>query len=181
MKILVLLSSPRKNANTSALVSSYINGVKSNNQNYDIETIRLEDNDINGCRGCFACQKGKIDTCVTSDDMISIYNKILIADVIVLATPIYTFAMTAQMKAMMDRLFAISNRLVGKKVVTLSVYGDTNRETSGVKNHLTIVKSLCEYTGMKHIANYDTSSAFIPVKDNNSIKKEVFDMGISLN
>ena len=66
-----------------------------------VELVSLHDKSIGFCRGCLACQKTQ--RCVIHDDADAIREKMLHADVICFATPIYYYEMSGQMKTMLDR------------------------------------------------------------------------------
>ena len=68
----------------------------------DVEKVSLVGKDIQFCRGCFACQK--LGRCVIEDDVNDIMAKVLEADVVCWATPIYYYEMSGQMKTLIDRL-----------------------------------------------------------------------------
>ncbi len=97
--ILVISTSPRKNSNSEALADAFIKGASESGNN--VEKISLREKTIGFCRGCFACQKTQ--RCVIRDDADEIAQKMLRADVIVFATPIYYYEMCGQMKTMLDR------------------------------------------------------------------------------
>ncbi len=79
----------------------------------NVEKIQLSHKKLSGCLGCNACYRNG-GTCVQKDDMEEIRAKMLEADVIVLASPIYFYSMTAQMKTLIDRTYAFFNQLAGK-------------------------------------------------------------------
>ena len=98
--VLIVSASPRKGGNSDLLCDQFIQGVlESKNQ---VEKIFLKDKDINYCTGCGACYE-KEANCSQTDDMGEILEKMIGADVIVLATPVYFYTMNAQMKTMIDR------------------------------------------------------------------------------
>lgn len=98
-KVLVLSSSPRRGGNSDILCDQFILGAKeAGNQ---AEKIFLKDKKINYCLGCGACQKS--GSCAQKDDMEGILDKMVDADVIVMATPVYFYSMSAQMKTLIDR------------------------------------------------------------------------------
>ncbi|MCS4483264.1 flavodoxin family protein [Clostridium botulinum] len=69
------------------------------------------------CTGCNACKKSSQSQCVLKDDMQDIYKSVEKADVLILATPVYVFNMTAQLKTFLDRLYAVDhNTLLNKKL-----------------------------------------------------------------
>lgn len=98
-KVLILSSSPRKGGNSDTLCDQFRKGAEeAGNQ---VEKIRLADLNIGYCAACYACKtKGH---CVKQDDMEQVIANMRSADVIVLATPVYFYTMSAQMKTMIDR------------------------------------------------------------------------------
>lgn len=107
-RVLVLVGSPRKHGNTDRLADEFIRGAQESG--YQVEKIYLKDRKINGCLGCGACQKNG-GSCVQKDDMGDIYEKWLVADAVVLASPVYFYTWTSQMKAVLDRTFAIEQKV----------------------------------------------------------------------
>ena len=98
--ILILSTSPRKHSNSDALAEEFAKGARE--AGHDVEKISLIDKEIQFCRGCLACQKTK--RCVIHDDADKIVQeKMLHADVLVFATPIYYYEMSGQMKTLLDR------------------------------------------------------------------------------
>ncbi len=97
--VLIISSSPRKNSNSEALANEFARGAAEAGNN--VETLTLRGADISFCRGCMACQKtGK---CVINDDAVDIAEKMLHADVLVFATPVYYYSVSGQLKTMLDR------------------------------------------------------------------------------
>ncbi len=116
-KVLILLGSPRKTGNSSVLADSLAKG--SEQAGVQVETLFLHDMDINPCTGCDQCQRENATGCVVADAMQEIYPKLKGADSIVFASPIYWFSVTAQLKMVIDRIYAVGggdkNILTGKK------------------------------------------------------------------
>ena len=105
-KIIVLNGSPRKNGNTSALVKAFREGAES--VGHSVTEFWLEGMKINGCRGCCAGGKNPESPCVQKDDMEQIYPAYKEADVVVLASPLYYWTISGQLKCAFDRLFAVA-------------------------------------------------------------------------
>ena len=105
-KIIVLNGSPRKNGNTSALVKAFREGAES--AGHSVTEFWLEGMKINGCRGCCAGGKNPESPCVQKDDMEQIYPAYKEADVVVLASPLYYWTISGQLKCAFDRLFAVA-------------------------------------------------------------------------
>lgn len=98
-KVLIISTSPRRNGNSEALANAFLKGAVDGGNT--AEKISLYDKTIGFCKGCLACQKTK--RCVIHDDADTIAQKMLTADVLVFATPIYYYEMSGQMKTMLDR------------------------------------------------------------------------------
>ena len=105
-KIIVLNGSPRKNGNTSALVKAFREGAES--AGHSVTEFWLEGMKINGCRGCCAGGNNPESPCVQKDDMEQIYPAYKEADVVVLASPLYYWTISGQLKCAFDRLFAVA-------------------------------------------------------------------------
>ena len=105
-KIIVLNGSPRRNGNTSALVAEFCAGAES--AGHSVTEFWLGGMKINGCRGCCAGGKDPASPCVQKDDMEKIYPAYREADVVVLASPLYYWTISGQLKCAFDRLFAVA-------------------------------------------------------------------------
>lgn len=98
-KVLIISASPRVGGNSDILCDQFSKGAE--DSGHMTEKILLTEKKINYCIGCDACaEKG---ACVWKDDMTEILEKLVVADVIVLATPVYFYCMNAQMKTFIDR------------------------------------------------------------------------------
>lgn len=116
MKIAVLNGSPRK-VNTSAMVQAFVDGAKA--AGHEVEELQVGKMNIAGCLACEYCHtKGK-GTCIQKDDLEMILPAYKEADMIVFASPIYYFAMTAQMEAAIQRVYCIGKPLKAKKAALL--------------------------------------------------------------
>lgn len=103
--IVVLNGSPRKNGNTSALVREFKKGAE--NAGNTVTEFFLNSMDIHGCRGCFGGHSSRECPCVQKDDMDKIYPAVRDGDVIMLASPLYYWNMSGQIRTAVDRLFAL--------------------------------------------------------------------------
>ena len=102
-RIVVISTSLRAHSNSDALANEFIRGAQ--NAGHTVEKISLVDKNIQFCKGCLACQK--LGKCVIKDDVNDIMAKVLNADVVVWATPIYYYEMSGQMKTLIDRMNAM--------------------------------------------------------------------------
>ncbi len=103
--IVILNGSPRKNGNTSALVKAFTQGAES--AGHTVTEFFLGGMDIHGCKGCFGGHSSRECPCVQQDDMNKIYPAVKDSDVVVLASPLYYWTMSGQIRTALDRLFAL--------------------------------------------------------------------------
>ena len=104
-KIVILNGSPRRNGNTSALIKAFTQGAESAGNT--VTEFFLDSMEIHGCRGCFGGHSSQECHCVQKDDMSQIYPAVKESDVVVLATPLYYWNMSGQIRTAIDRLFAL--------------------------------------------------------------------------
>ncbi len=104
MKITILNGSPRKQ-NTAAMVEAFAEGAKA--AGHEVETIQVGKLKINGCLACEYCHGKGAGKCVQKDDMEKVMPAYMDCDMIVFASPIYYFDMTAQLSAAIQRVYAI--------------------------------------------------------------------------
>lgn len=99
-KVIVISTSLRNNSNSAALAEQFAKGAVE--AGHETELISLKGKNISFCTGCLACQT--LGSCVIKDDVIEITEKVLEADVVAWATPIYYYEMSGQMKTLIDRM-----------------------------------------------------------------------------
>ena len=102
-KVIVISTSLRKGSNSDMLADQFAEGAKA--AGHEVEKISLVGKNIQFCKGCLGCQK--LGRCVINDDVNDIMAKVLKADVICWATPIYYYEMSGQMKTLIDRMNAM--------------------------------------------------------------------------
>ena len=125
--ILILSASPRKGGNSDLLCDQFAKGARE--AGHAVEKIRLPEKKIGYCTGCYACQK--LHKCVQNDDGNELVEKMLAADAIVLATPVYFYSMDAQLKTLIDRTVSRWDdfgRFKGTEFWLLVTGADENRE-----------------------------------------------------
>ena len=102
-KVIIISTSLRTGSNSDMLANQFIEGAKA--AGHEVEKISLAEKDIKFCKGCLVCQK--LGKCVIKDDANDIMQKVLNADVVCWATPIYYYEMSGQMKTLIDRMNAL--------------------------------------------------------------------------
>lgn len=142
MKILVITGSPRKNGNSNTLADNFIKGAQEAGHN----VVRF-DSAFKNVHPCVACNKcGMNGQCVFKDDFEFVKENIIDADAVVFVSPMYYFGISAQIKAVIDRFYAINGQIhVPKKAALIMTYADTStKEAQPIINHY---ETLLNYLG----------------------------------
>lgn len=128
-KVLILSGSPRKGGNSDILCDQFARGAAQ--AGHEVEKIRVAEKNIGYCRACYACKESGV--CVIRDDMAGILQKMIDADVIVLASPVYFYSIDAQLKTVIDRSVARWTEVKDKEfyyIVTAADEANASAETT---------------------------------------------------
>ena len=142
MKIFVLTGSPRKGGNSATLADYFIRGAKE--AGHSVERFDAAFKKVHSCIACNTC--GMNGPCVFKDDFEFVRKHIVDADCVVFTTPMYYFGISSQLKAVIDRFYAINGSIhVPKKAVLLMTYANTAAsEAVPIKSHYDV---LLKYLG----------------------------------
>jgi multimeric flavodoxin WrbA len=183
MKVLGILGSPRVGGNSDILLDQALAGAKE--AGAEVEKIILCQKKISGCLNCEKCNETGV--CVIKDDMPEIHKKILEADGIIHSVPVYFWAMTAQMKAYLDRWCAFFDaqwrwhkayypKMKGKRIGVITVCADPNVSTADPIVHS--FKSTADFCKLKWIGTVQASAAAKgEIAKNEKAKKEAYELG----
>ena len=153
--VLILSSSPRRGGNSDRLCDAFLQGCK--DAGHTVEKIFLKDKHINYCTGCGICSMyGK--PCPQKDDAAEVLEKMIAADVIVMATPVYFYTMSAQMKTLIDRCCGLYTEMKNKEFYFIVTAAEDDRK-------------LMERT-------VDTFQGFLDCLENPTIKGVVYGTGV---
>lgn len=123
-KILVLSGSPRKGGNSDLLCDEFMKGaVESGNT---VVKINVAQKNISPCSACYYCRE-HAGECVCKDDMAEILQNIIDADVLVVASPVYFYSISAQLKAVIDRTVARWLEVKNKEFYYIMTAADNDR------------------------------------------------------
>lgn len=124
MKNVVIISStPRVNGNSEILANEFARGAK--DAGHCVEVVYLRDYNLKYCNGCYACEK--IGKCIHNDGMNALGEKLLNANVIVFATPVYFYSMSGQLKVFIDRLVPYYTKITADTYL-IATQWDSNTE-----------------------------------------------------
>ena len=176
-RIVVFVGSMRKGGNTDLLAQSFAEGASKNNI---VELVSVADYNINPCVGCNSCFMREGNQCFQNDDMYAIYDKLRNADIVAVASPVYFYGISAQLKAMIDRLHTpMRNEFHVKKLALLLVGAATLPELfDSIKLQYQLILNFfhLEDAGMVFVRG---------VKDKGDIRKtealkEAYTLGLSI-
>ena len=125
-KVLILSGSPRKNGNSDILCDEFARGAAEAGNH--VEKIRVADKNIGFCRACYACRGTGV--CAIKDDMAEVLQKMIDADVLVLASPVYFYSIDAQLKALIDRTVARWLDVKNKEFYYIVTAADSGKEAA---------------------------------------------------
>ena len=176
MNILIISGSPRKGGNTELLADAFAKGAA---EHHHVEIVSVRDYKVNPCVGCNACFKTN-GICAQKDDMAIIYEKMNQADMLVIASPVYFYGISAQLKVVIDRFHnPIRDTFHIKKMALLLVGAATLPELFDA--------ILTEYNlGLKYFNIEDAGKVLVRgVKDKGDIKgtsflEDAYQLGISI-
>lgn len=140
MNIVIVNGSPRK-GNTLAAISAFAEGAS---QNAQVEIIDAAKLNIGGCNGCEVCQCHL--GCVAQDDTNATVDKLVAADLIVWATPVYWWGVTAQLKLVIDKCYCRGAQLKNK-AIGLVLVGGASTEDGQYDLIKTQFDCMCQYLG----------------------------------
>ena len=143
MKITVLTGSPRAKGNSAYLAEQFIKGAQE--KGHEIYRFDCAFKHVEPCRACNRC--GMNGTCIFNDDFLELRPKLIESDMVVFATPMYYFGISAQMKRVIDRFYAINGQIKGasKKAAFLMTYANTAAKEA--EPMLVHYRTLLDYLG----------------------------------
>ena len=177
MNILIISGSPRKGGNTELLAEAFAKGASAQ---HHVEIVSVRDIKVNPCLGCNACFVSESNSCAQKDDMALIYEKMNQADMLVIASPVYFYGISAQLKTVIDRFHnPIRDSFHIKKMALLLVGAATLPELFDA--------ILTEYNLCLKFFNIDDAGKVLVrgVKDKGDIKgtsslEDAYQLGISI-
>ena len=160
MKILILNGSPTRDGNTVALANAFKEGAES--KGHEVTVLNVAHKKVNGCMSCNYCHNQGNGKCIQNDDMQEIYPLLQETDMIVFASPIYYFTMSAQLEAVIQRFYAINHPAKAKYSALLLSSYSPDVYTASIAQY----KDMIGYMGItdKGIVVADNSTNKTPAK-----------------
>ncbi|HNX81438.1 MAG TPA: flavodoxin family protein [Candidatus Omnitrophota bacterium] len=188
INVLMIVGSPLKNGNTFLLAEAFMQGVSSRGATIEEVHVSNLSFKVSGCTSCRQCQRNTEYGCIINDDASAVVKRMIGAHVIVIATPLYFFSASAQVKVIVDRMFSLykwdneSNTmetvLKGKTLVLLA----SAFENAGLTMLEGPFRQTADYSGMKFesllVPDAGTSGQIF--KNNPLARSQAFRLGESL-
>jgi multimeric flavodoxin WrbA len=183
MKALAVLGSPRKEGNCAVLLQHFLQGMRDSGD-HQIQEAFLHQLSISPCRNCDSCRRKMDRYCVIADDMQQLYGAFVEAEVVILATPIYWWSISGQLKLFIDRLYGLNadaNPLFfkGKKLVLILTHYD-KLPCSGAQIALKMFEEIADYTKMQIVGVLQYSSGEKHVRESAEKLEEARALGKDL-
>ena len=177
MRIVVLQGSPNTNGSTAILVEEFARGAR--HAGHDVVRIDVADAGVAPCTGCVAC--GYEGPCVQHDGMDTVRTALLDADMVVFATPLYYYGMTAQLKTVIDRLCSANASITRKQlraVLIVVAWNSDDWTFDALEAHC---DTLCRYLGMQDCGRILGAGCGAPAMTRRTkYPQAAFDLGVSL-
>ena len=178
--IVILLGSPRKKGNSSILAGQVSKGARKAGAN--VETFYIHGMDIQFCMGCGKCREETSKNCVIEDDMQLLYPKLRRADAVLFASPIYWAHVSAQMKVVMDRCYALGgpegHDMEGKRYGIILTYANSDPFKSGTINAIRTFQDSFS-SGIVDVLCGKASKAG-EIKENQQLMEQALELGRKL-
>ena len=177
MKIVVLTGSPRKNGNSAYLAEQFIKGAEE--KGHEVFRFDCAFKQVEPCRACNRC--GMNGSCIFNDDFQELRPHLIDADMVVFATPMYYFSISAQMKRVIDRFYAINGQIKGaqKKAAFLMTYADTAKKEA--EPMLVHYHTLMDYLGWTSVGEVVASGVWTAGSVRNTdYPQQAYQLGKSL-
>lgn len=177
MNIVVLTGSPRRNGNTNYLTEQFIAGAEENGHKvfrFDCASHKVA--------GCLACNHCDMDgDCVYNDDFAIVRPHLIDADMVVFVTPMYYFGFSSQIKSVIDRFYAINEKIKGsyKKTAFIMAYADTSEKDAEAM--ISQYRLMADYLGWEDVGTVVAPGMWIASDVRGSkYAKEAYELGKSL-
>lgn len=184
MKLLALLGSPRLKGNTSFLLDEYLRGIKASNKDLEITKVYLQEKHISYCNGCNICRTTTLGKCIIKDDMEDLYKEFNQSKMVVMASPIYWWGISAQLKTFLDRINAFDiegGKYFADKMLSVLMTYELKPPNKGPEIVQATFEEICKYTKMNLIDIYSACTGnFSHIKENTEVIKEVYQLGLKV-
>ena len=105
MRIMTILGSPRRHGNTAKVLGWIEEQFQADG--HEVDSANILDYQVQGCGECMACKKGTVELCSIGDDANGLFRRMVAADLVLIAAPVFCWGFPAQIKGLIDRMFCM--------------------------------------------------------------------------
>lgn len=185
MRVMTILGSPRRQGNTAKVLGWMENRLRA--AGHDIDAANILDYDVRGCGECLACKKGAVELCSIDDDANGLFRRMVTADLVLIAAPIFCWGFPGQIKCLLDRMFCMMDfngeaagvpRLHGKPMAVLLTGGGP--ETDNADMVIRGFQHLAEYLKGRVVGHLFVSGCTTPEKITSDVKNRAVEFAAML-
>ena len=187
MRVMTILGSPRRHGNTAKILGWIEDQFHA--AGHQVDSANLLDYSIRGCGECLSCKKkGAAELCSIDDDANVLYRRMVAADLVLIAAPIFCWGFPAQIKGLIDRMFCMMDfegtppgapRLHGKPMALLLTGG--GEETDNADMVFRVFQHLVEYLKGRMVGHLFVAGCSIPEKIGNDVKARAVEFAAMLD
>lgn len=177
MKIVILQGSPNMKGSTNLLVESFSKGAKESG--HSVKRLDIADMGISPCNGCIAC--GYEGPCAIDDDNEIVKSEILDSDMVVFATPLYYYGMSAQLKAVVDRFCSYNSSLHDKRLksaLLVAAWNSNSWTFEAIEAHYNVLVRYNHFDNKGMVLGYGCGTTSMTM--NSKYIKDAYELGRSL-
>jgi multimeric flavodoxin WrbA len=185
MRVLAFNGSPRPEGNTSTIVDAVLEGAREGGA--ETNHVMLDEIGLKGCGGCLSCRKNP-GHCARRDGLTRYLEELKTCDAVLVGCPIYMYHVSAQMKALVDRLYSFyeetpdgytSHLPAGKRFALVTSQGNPDAEKH--KKPVRWLGGMVGGLGMEYVGkilHFDSHTK--PAKDDTELLEKARRIGLAL-
>ena len=186
MRLMTILGSPRRRGNT-AKVLGWIED-QFHAAGHKVDPANILDYSIRGCGECLACKKGAVELCCIDDDANALFRRMVAADLVLIAAPVFCWGFPAQIKGLLDRMFCMMDfdgdrpgapRLHGKPMALLLTGG--GEEADNADMVVRGFQRLVEYLKGRMVGHLFVGGCTTPEKIGDDVKARAVEFAMILH
>ncbi len=175
MRIMTILGSPRRRGNTANVLGWVQEQFRADG--HEVDSADILDYRVQGCGECMACKQGTVELCSIGDDANAIFRRMVVADMVLIAAPVFCWGFPAQIKGLIDRMFCMMDfdsgrtdvpRLHGKGMALLLTGG--GEEANNADLVIAGFQNLVKWLKCRMVGHWFLASCTVPENIGEDVK-----------
>ena len=186
MRIMTILGSPRRQGNTAKVLGWIEEQFRADS--HEVDAANILDYRVQGCDECMACKKGTVELCSIGDDANDLYRRMVAADLVLIAAPVFCWGFPAQIKGLIDRMFCMMDfdgerpgapRLNGKAMALLLTGG--GEETDNADLVITGFQHLTTWLEARMAGHWFVGGCTVPGAIGDDVKTRATEFAVTIS